>query len=162
MYKKGILLLSFLFTSTAYALDSAEFENIFQLMKDKELAKVESFLDRNETKLNTDPDYYVLLINYAVQKSINNHIVVAQGKPKGGDIALLSEETGEQAGFIGERTEVNMSLFNKTISDTNKALLQHFPERLDIHFGLVILASQAQQWKAVSTQLVTTNRCCSS
>jgi tetratricopeptide (TPR) repeat protein len=144
-----IALLLSLLSSTSLAIDKSVFENMMDRLNAKDLETVAQFLDREKERLRQDPEYYVLLLNYAYLKR-NNTLVIARGEPREGDIALQKDDTGETVGFIrqgGDEIIVN------AIAQTRQAL-PVFTNRLDIHFGIVTIAAAIKRWDIMGNQLV--------
>ncbi len=143
----GVFLL--LFSSTSLAMDMSVFQSMMDRLNAKDFEALEGFLAREKESLKRDPDYHVLLLNYAYVKR-NNTLIVAKGEPQTGDIVIKGKDTGEAVGFIrqgGEEIIVN------AIAQTREAL-PAFSNRLDIHFGIVTIAAEIKRWDIVGNQLV--------
>jgi hypothetical protein len=153
MLPKIILIILFLFPSIASAMDMDVFQDIIDKVNANEFGAVEQFLEENRTNLKKDPEYYVILLNYSYAKGNQEQIVIAKGEPQKGDFELRDEDTGDVVGFLVNRPKQDIELILKGISETQKAL-SFFNNRLDIHFGIVHIASLIKHWDIVSTQLV--------
>lgn len=139
----------FVFSSPSLAMDQSVFQSIMDRLNAKDLEAVAGFLAREKESLTQDPEYHVLLLNYAYVKR-NNTLIIARGEPKEGDIAIQGKDTGEAVGFIrqgGDEIIVN------AIAQTQQAL-PAFSSRLDIHFGIVTIAAGIKRWDIVGNQLV--------
>jgi tetratricopeptide (TPR) repeat protein len=139
----------FFFSSTSLAMDKSVFQSMLDRLKAEDLETVSEFLDREKESLKQDPEYYVLLLNYAYLKR-NKTLIVARGEPQEGDIGLREKNTGKVVGFIrqgGDEIIVN------AIEQTRQAL-PAFSNRLDIHFGIVTIAADIKRWDIVGNQLV--------
>lgn len=139
----------FLFSSTSLAMDKSVFQSMMDRLNAKDLEAVALFLAREKESLKQDPEYHVLLLNYAHLKR-NNTLIIARGEPQEGDIAIQEKDTGEAVGFIrqgGDEIIVN------AIAQTQQ-VLPAFSSRLDIHFGIVTIAAAIKRWDIVGNQLV--------
>jgi tetratricopeptide (TPR) repeat protein len=139
----------FLFSSTSLAMDKFVFQSMLDRLKAGDLETVEGFLTREKESLKQDPEYHVLLLNYAYLKR-DKTVTIARGEPQEGDIAIRGKNTGETVGFIrqgGDEIIVN------AIAQTRQAL-PAFSNRLDIHFGIVTIAVAIKRWDTVGNQLV--------
>jgi tetratricopeptide (TPR) repeat protein len=142
-------LIPFVFTSASLAMDKSVFESMMDRLNAKDLEAVAGFLSRDKESLKQDPEYYVLLLNYAYLKG-KDTVIIARGKPRKDDIALQKNDTGKTVGFIrqgGEEIIVN------AIAQTRQAL-PAFSNRLDIHFGIVTIAAAVKRWDIVGEQLL--------
>jgi tetratricopeptide (TPR) repeat protein len=145
-------LFTLIFSSVVSAVDRELFDSLMFNIRSKEYGPIEKFLESNKSTLSTDPEYYVLLLNYVISKGDKTGIVVAKGTPEGGDFALTDRESGEVVGFIGSRGGYDEKLIVNGITDTQKAL-ESFSSRLDIHFGIVSVATRIKRWDIVGAQL---------
>lgn len=149
---RTIVLFVILMLSVAcFSMERAVFEKNMGYLNKGELAKVEPFLTESINQYEKDPDYYVILLNYSYRKSRQSGIVVAQGKPQGDDLAVSDQETNEVVGFLGEHTSFDNDIVVAAIDKTRSAMT-HFPNRLDIHFGITHIAKEAKLWNLVSKQ----------
>ena len=130
-------------------MDQSVFKGMMDRLDVKDFASVEKFLDREKEYLKQDPEYYVLLLNYAYQKR-NNTLIVARGEPQEGDIAIKGKDTGEAVGFIRQGGD---EIIVDAIAQTRQAL-PAFSNRLDIHFGILTIAAAIKHWDIVGNQLV--------
>jgi len=153
MLPKVILTMLILFPSIATAMDVAIFQGMIEKIDKKDFIAVEEFLEKNRTEYLRDPEYYVILLNYSFAKGNKNDLVVARGEPQEGDLEIRDKESGEVVGFIGNRLNQNVELIVNSITETQKAQT-YFNNRLDIHFGIVHIASQIKRWDIVGSQLV--------
>ena len=141
--------LFFLFCITSHAMDKSVFQSMMDRLDAKDFQTVEKFLAKQEKSLKQDPEYYVLLLNWAYTKR-NNTLMIAAGKPQKGDIVIKGKDTKEAVGFIrqgGDEIIVN------AVAQTRQAL-PAFSNRLDIHFGIVTIAAAIKRWDIVGNQLV--------
>lgn len=139
----------FLLSSTSHAMDQSVFKTMMDRLDAKDFATVEELLNKEKESLKQDPEYHVLLLNYAYAKR-NNTLIIAKGEPQEGDIAIKGKDTGEAVGFIrqgGDEIVVN------AIAQTRQAL-PAFSNRLDIHFGIVTIAIAIKRWDIVGDQLI--------
>jgi tetratricopeptide (TPR) repeat protein len=139
----------FLFGSPSLAMDKTVFKSMMDRIDAKDFASVEKFLDKEKESLKQDPEYHVILLNYAYAKR-NNTLIIAKGKPKEGDIAIGDKDTGEAVGFIRQGGD---EIIVDAIVQTRQAL-PAFSYRLDIHFGIVTIAADIKRWDIVGNQLV--------
>lgn len=153
MLHKIILIILFLFPSIAFAMDMDVFQNIIDKINANEFGAAEKFLEENHSSLKKDPEYYVILLNYSYAKGNQEQIVIAKGEPKEGDFELRDMDTGDVVGFMGNRPNRDIELILKGISETQEAL-SFFNNRLDIHFGIIHIASLIERWDIVGAQLV--------
>ncbi|MDY6883604.1 MAG: tetratricopeptide repeat protein [Pseudomonadota bacterium] len=152
MKQLSIFLLLLTFSLSALSISNDEFDRLISEIQDKKFDSVESYLEKN--KGAKEPEYYVLLLNYSYSKGENTQIVVGSGEPKAGDFSLQSQATGKTEGYIGERTTYDKELIISGIKRAQIAL-KDFPERLDIHFGIITLAERIEEWEIAGDQLVT-------
>ena len=152
---KIILFIALIFfqASSVVALEKATFDGLISSIQNKQFEEVEKFLENNKSTLKNDPEYYVILINYTFSKADQSHLVVAQGTPQEGDWALQDTKTGKNVGFMGPRSVFDGAIIKNCISSVNNAL-PNFEDRLDIHFGLVVLAEQSKDWTIIGNQLI--------
>lgn len=139
----------FLFSSSSHAMDQSVFQDMIDRLNAKDLESVGAFLSNEEKRLKHDPEYHVILLNYAYLKR-NSTLVIARGEPQEGDIAIQQKDTGEAVGFIRQGGD---DIIVNAIAQTQQAL-PAFNNRLDIHFGIVAIASAIKHWDIVGNQLV--------
>jgi tetratricopeptide (TPR) repeat protein len=139
----------FLFSFTSHAMDKSVFKSMMDKLDAKDFPSVEKFLDKEKESLRQDPEYHVILLNYAYAKR-NNTLIVAKGKPKEGDIVFGDKDTGEAVGFIRQGGD---EIIVDAIVQTRQAL-PAFSNRLDIHFGIVTISAAIKRWDIVGNQLV--------
>lgn len=147
-----IITIALLIPSLVSAVDSELFDTLMSKISARDYAQVEKFLEANKSSLANDPEYYVVLLNYVISKGDKTGIVVAKGTPKGNDLALTDQKSGDIVGFLGTRGRYDEELIVNGITDTQKAL-EAFNARLDIHFGIVSIAKQIERWDIVGSQL---------
>jgi tetratricopeptide (TPR) repeat protein len=131
-------------------MDPQEYQEMIDKINTNELDIVKTFLDENRLKYEKDPEYYVILLNYSFTAS--NKLIIAQGEPQEGDIAILDKETGDVVGFMGDRQVVKDEIILKALNETQKAL-QYFNDRLDIRFGIIHIAQKFDYWDILQRQL---------
>lgn len=151
MKQFSTLLLLLAFSLNSFAISNSEFDKLISDIQDKNFDSVEAYLEKN--KGSKDPEYYVLLLNYSYSKGENSQIVIGGGEPKEGDFSLQSRETGNIEGFLGERTTYDKKIIISGIKKSQNALA-NFPERLDIHFGIITIAERIEEWELAGDQLV--------
>lgn len=155
MLSKVILTILLMIPSIASAMDVEIFQDMFGKINAKDFDAIEEFLDKNRVKYVKDPEYYVLLLNYSFAKGGQEQALIAKGKPKRGDVEwytdLRHKESGEEAFITSTFKDVGLIL--KGITETQEAL-SFFNNRLDIHFGIVHIASLIKHWDTVGMQLV--------
>jgi len=134
-------------------MDNELFQEVIEKIRSEDFLSVESFLDEQKANLIKDPEYYVILLNYSFKKGYQDHVVVAKGNARKGDLELRDKKTGKPVGFIGSRTAKNIDLIVNGILETQKAL-PHFQNRLDIHFGVIHIASKIERWDIVAEQSI--------
>jgi tetratricopeptide (TPR) repeat protein len=135
------------------SLNDNVFNDLISKIRAKEYAPVEKFINSNKDTLSKDPEYYVLLLNYVIQKGKLEGIVVAKGEAKQDEIELRDPNTGEAVGFIGSRVSYDEDLIISGIKQTQRAL-KNFNDRLDIHFGIIMVAETINRLDIVGNQLV--------
>ena len=113
---------------------------------------VESFLDENEAEFEQHPDYYVILLNYAISKGDKSKVVIENGESNDGDFALADKNTGDTVGYMAVEVEYDEALIANSLART-QAALRFFETRLDIHFGIVVIATKIERWDIVGDQL---------
>lgn len=152
---KAVLIVALLAVVPAslLAVEPAEFKTLMASISERDYEPVDAFLEERRATSQKDPEYFVLLLNFVHSKGERSGIVVAQGEPGPGDLALQDRSSGETVGFLGTRSELDEDLILDGISRTQSAL-PHFPERLDIRFGLVTVAERIKRWDLVGAQLV--------
>ncbi len=152
MKQFSTLLLFLTFSLSAFSISNDEFDKLISEIQDKRFDSIETYLDEN--KESEEPEYYVLLLNYSYSKGENSNIVLGSGEPKEGDFSLKSQKTGNTEGFFGERITYDKELIISGIKRSQHAL-KDFPERLDIHFGIITIAQRIEEWELAGDQLVT-------
>jgi len=152
MKQLSTLLLLLTFSLSAFSISTDEFDKLISEIQDKNFDSIETYLEKNNG--SKEPEYYVLLLNYSYSKGESTQIVLGSDKPKEGVLSLQSQETGNTEGFLGERTTYDKELIISGIKRSQNAL-NGFPERLDIHFGIVTIAERIEEWELASDQLVT-------
>lgn len=154
MGRKLLMIMLFVLSPISLAMDADLFQHQIDHIQAEEFETVEAFLDENREQYAQDPEYYVILLNYAFMKGHRNELVVEAGDPQEGDMAVSDPKTGEVVGFIGKRLNEDRDLIVTSIAETQQAQ-QYFPQRLDIHFGIAHIASQIERWDIMAAQLVT-------
>ncbi len=139
--------------SFAFSMDTTLFNEMMVNLESGKDTIVQNFLDKNHYKFSKDPEFYVIFLNYSFKKGYKNGIVIAKGKGQKGDFEIRNKDTGEQVGFIGNRTFDNSEIILYSISETRKAI-KYFNNRLDIHLGIVHIAAKIKKWDILSSQLI--------
>ena len=158
MFSKGrintLLIMAILFQGSISlcAMDKEEFFRLLDQIGSQKYDEVEEFLSTNKDTLSTDPEYFVLLLNYAISKE-GPKLTIGKGRPKPGELALSDPKTGEVVGFMGERVPFDSSLIEESAKRA-QAAIPHFQNRLDIHFGILIAAEKIGRWDMVADQIV--------
>jgi hypothetical protein len=143
----GLLLLSPL----VFSMDASLFDENIGDLNSGNFEKVSSFLREKEKEYEADPEYYVIFLNYSFLRSRKTSVFAAQDDPEKDDFALLSKETNEVVGFLGERTNFDIDLLLPAIQKT-RAALKKFPNLLDIHLGITHISKEAELWNIVGEQ----------
>ena len=150
---KTIILFPLLLTPLlCHAVEQSLFDSLIAEIKNRQYEKTEKFLRDEKQNYKKDPEYYVILLNYAIHKGDQSQLIVGQGTP-GKDEIALKDNKGKTAGFIGTRSRFNEKLIVDAINQTRQAI-SNFKNRLDIHFGIVAVARQIKNWKIIADQLV--------
>ena len=139
----------FLAGSASYAMDQSAFQSMMDRIDAKDFESVEGFLAREKENLKRDPEYHVILLNYAYSKR-NNTLIVAKGELQKGDIVIKGKDSGEEVGFIRQGGD---EIIINAIAQTRE-VLPAFSNRLDIHFGIVTIAAEIKRWDIVGRQLL--------
>ncbi len=147
----AILLLSA--PAPAAALDVKKLDELIDQVGQKNFEPVETFLRDNEATAAADPDYYVVLLNYALAKGDRGGIVAGKGQAALGDFSLSDPESDEVTGFLGYREDFDVELIGSAIDRTVKSL-PAFTSRLDIRIGAIEAASRIKRWTFIGDQLV--------
>jgi len=145
MNKLSTLVLLLTISLNALSISNYEFDKLISDIQSKNFGSVEAYLEKN--KGSKEPEYYVLLLNYSYSKGKNTQIVLGSGEPQEGDFSLQSQETGKTEGYLGERIISGIK--------RSQVALKDFPERLDIHFGIITIAERIEEWEVAGDQLVT-------
>jgi tetratricopeptide (TPR) repeat protein len=133
----------------SHAMEPSVFQKMMERIDSKEFEPVDAFLSEEENSLALDPEYHVILLNYAFAKR-NSTVVIARGEPREGDISLQNKDTGEAVGFIRQGGD---DIVVTAIEKTQKCL-PAFENRLDIHLGIVAIAAAISRWDIAGNQLV--------
>ena len=76
-----------------WAIPDKSYETIMSLIKNKKLDDASKKIDDLYNNNSSDPDVYVLLINYKLAKSINDHVYMESGKPdSSGEYFLINDK----------------------------------------------------------------------
>jgi tetratricopeptide (TPR) repeat protein len=150
-FMKNIFLLLVLMSPCSYYMEASLFDSLLKKLQSGEVEELGIFLTTNSKKYLDDPEYYVLLLNYSFLTSRNTTVVVEQGRGQEGDFALNDINTEQQVGFLGERIVYKKDVLLDGIKRTQLAL-NTFPNRLDIHFGIIHIAKEAGLWAVVGQQ----------
>lgn len=150
-----LLLLLLTFSMVAQAMEETLFQNLIRNLQHEEFEPVAKFLQDNKQQYAKDPEYYVVLLNYALIRGEQSKNTIGSGPAKEGDLVLTDPDTGKEVGFVGSRSFLgqDVELILSSIAETQQAL-QYFRDRLDIHFGIVRIASKIQRSDIMATQLV--------
>ncbi len=141
------------FPVVGFSLSDYEFQDLMSKIRAKDYGAVEQFLDTNKSKLSHNPEYYVVLLNYVISKGRHTGVAVATGAPKENDFGLHGKESGEAVGFIGPREKYDKQLIVDGLRKTENALT-YFKSRLDIYFGMVVVAERIERWDIVGDLLI--------
>lgn len=132
----------------APALERQKVEQLMASLKAGHNVLVGEFLEDNSEALADDPDYYVILLNYAAASSQMLAIGTQGDNPA---FELTDKDTGEVIGYIGSHT--NTAPVVEAIERTVKAQ-PSFRNRLDIHFGMISIASNLKMWREAGERMV--------
>jgi tetratricopeptide (TPR) repeat protein len=147
------IMLFMLFTSSCYGMDAKLFKQMITKIQGREFESVALFLKNNEMQCRQDPDYYVILLSYAIANGEKTSLLVAKGEPQEGDLVVQEQKTGKTVGFIREHSSYNYQSIFEGILKTQRAL-PNFKSRLDIRFGIVEAAKIIKRWDIMGDQLV--------
>jgi len=150
---KKILVIFLFVPSVVFAMDTTLFDEMMTNIHSEKFEPVENFLDENQSKFKQDPEYFVILLNYSFKKGYKEQIVIAKGQAPKGTFELQDKNTGKPVGFIGSVPTDPTGLIIEGISKTQKAL-PNFSDRLDIHFGIIHIASKIERWDILCDQSI--------
>lgn len=157
----SLLVFVFLFASTPLmAMDKKEVEQKIDEIKSGELENVEKFLLQNQEKLKRDPEYYVILLNYSWKKGqdiekISISPINSITRKSSSYYPLLDLKSKKPLALMEVETDKSQrdKIFLEGINRT-QAALPNFPDRLDIHFGIISMAQRTKNWNLLESQLI--------
>lgn len=149
------LLMMVVFPVLGFALEPEELKRVLTEIGNKNYASAERLLHDPSEALRRDPDYYVVLLNYALAKANTLEVMLEKGRGKPGDFALKEKKSGKEAGYLGFRENYDEKMILDSVART-QAALPGFKSRLDIRFGIVTVLEKIEKWDLLSEQLLDT------
>jgi len=103
---------------------------------------------------STDPEYYALAINYYVLKSYSEWVEVVPGVPEGIDPTLImTDSIGDTVGYMRDHAGYDLDTLGVGVQILREGLAL-YPDRLDMHIGLVHVAQSAELYEVMTDELL--------
>ncbi len=139
-----------LITITSSAQDYSErFASAFQ--SGDSAATVQVLGDWKKVKPN-DPERYVALYNYYVNKALRE-VIALQPNASDSKALTLKDSTGKEVAYLGGQTVTDPVYLKKALACIDEAIVK-FPRRLDMRFGKCYLLEKTGNYASLSANLV--------
>lgn len=103
-----------------------------------------------------DAELFTSYFNYYFNKSRDEILVVAAGKPPKGEKYLsLTDSSGNYAGFIGSQINYDDSFLKKGLDKISDGI-KLYPNRLDMRFGKIYVLGQIKDWQSFTKEIIKT------
>ncbi len=151
-----ILLLCLCFVGLSYADADSDFVRILDEIQADEFetawASIESF-----NRLYPDtPEYSVLVLNYYFMKAQSSEVEIMPGLPAPDEPGVIIKDSlGNEVGYLKERSWIDTDTLKYGI-DLFMGGLRQYPDRLDMHMGLVFVAAEAELYGLMTDALLVT------
>jgi tetratricopeptide (TPR) repeat protein len=102
-----------------------------------------------------DPEVFVLMANYYFAKSEHHYVTVQPGTPREDTtLVLFNPASGAPVGYLADTSLYDPDTLRCGLSALSKGL-QQYPDRLDMHFGLVYMTETAGLYGEMAEALLT-------
>ncbi|TKG97032.1 tetratricopeptide repeat protein [Puteibacter caeruleilacunae] len=103
-----------------------------------------------------DAELFTSYFNYYFAKSKDEIIVISKGTPAKGEKAiLLTDSTGEKAGYMGSKVDYKKSDLQMAFVKINQGI-KLYPDRLDMRFGKIYALGKIKDWSGFTNEIIKT------
>ena len=141
MKVKAFILLA---VASIFLLGASNFETFNECIKEGDLKGAKKIIDNWRQNKENDPQYYICLFNYHVNKSRTEGIGIQQKPPKGETIEITDPKTGEVKGYFAPSVHYDEEEAQKGI-DYLKVGIKKFPNHYEMRFGLLWIYKELYQ-----------------
>ena len=154
MLKKTLMpffILSLLLISGSSSASS--FEEFNNYIKERDFKNAQVVLDKWGKNKDNDPQYYICLFNYHLNKSRTEGIGIQAKPPQGEDtIQITDPKTGETKGYFAPVVSYDPDEAQKGIQYL-KAGINKFPDHYEMRFGLLYALKEMNQYENYLSEL---------
>lgn len=153
MNKYSLFSIALLFATIVSAQDYKK--EYSELLTKKDTAKLILHLQQWEKAAPDDPEVYIAYFNHYFRKSKKEIMQLVSGAPPKPGSFVLTDSTGNQAGYIGDTTIYEPASLEKCFYYINKGIAKH-PARLDMRFGKIFVLGETGDYKTFTEELIKT------
>ncbi len=154
MLKKTFMLF-FIFTVLLIGQSSSasSFDEFNNYVKKRDFKNAQVVLDKWGKNKDNDPQYYICLFNYHLNKSRTEGIGIQAKPPQGEDtIQITDPKTGETKGYFAPTVHYDPDEAQKGIQYL-KAGINKFPDHYEMRFGLLYALKELNQLEGYLSEL---------
>lgn len=120
----------------------------------QDTAKQLEVLQKWENDRPNDAELYTSYFNYHFMKSKQELVTLSTVEPDGEGL-ILTDKTGNTAGYMASQLHYSDNEFNKGIAKINEGI-KKYPDRLDMRFGKIYVFGQKKNWEAFTNNIIST------
>ncbi len=132
---------------------ASSFEEFNKYIKERDFKKAQVVLDKWGKNKDNDPQYYICLFNYHLNKSRTEGIGVQARPPQGEKtIEITDPKTGEVKGYFAPIVNYDPGEAQKGIQYL-KTGINKFPDHYEMRFGLLYALKELNQYENYLSEL---------
>lgn len=121
-----------------------------ELFADGRYEQADSIISAWEAEHPQDPELFAARYNIALNKARQSMLVLSSDDAPDGEVLLLTDSAGNDAGTIYGKTVWNDSLLHIAFIEIDRGIAA-FPDRIDFRLGKAAGAELAERWDTVYT-----------
>ena len=132
---------------------ASSFDDFNKYVQDRDFKKAKGVLDNWGKDRENDPQYYISLFNYHINKSRTEAVGMRTTPPPGEDTFQLTDpDTKKVVGYLGPVVSYDLEEAQKGINHL-KAGIDKFPDHYEMRFGLLYAYRETNQFDNYFTEM---------
>ncbi len=149
-----LMLLIVTLASNVAGVTRAKFDSTINCIQSEHYDSAWMLISQLELEEPVDPEYYVLAINYYYLKSVNEIVRVEQSPPQDGQRFMVATDSVNQSdAYMYSDIQIDFDTLRMGTAIMKRGL-SVFPDRLDMHFGLVHTFQAAELYAEMTSALI--------
>jgi tetratricopeptide (TPR) repeat protein len=141
MKVKAFILLSLL---SLFLLGASNFETFNNCIQKGDYKCAKTIIDKWGPNKTNDPQYYICVFNYHMNKSRTTGLGIQKNPPKGDTVQITDPLTGEAKGYFASIAHYDEKEAQKGI-ESLKVGIKKFPDHYEMRFGLIWMYKELYQ-----------------